>query len=668
MLAAATAACSNKEQAAREALQRGDAYASSGQYNAAVLEYRTAIAKRPGTADTYRRLGAAYAALGRDEEAYRAFANATDVDPDDRVSGVESGRLLLASRLYDQAQIRAEQVLDVDPLNADARVLRYRAIGDAAAAVGDLLNAEAAYRSAVVDAPQSAEAFVALAQFLLSTNRLDEAEQVLRNGVTASPASELSNRALAAHLIRSGHAREAEPYLKTAAAQTNQRYRSTLALADYYYNANRYAEARAILEQTPGDAAKVRLAAIQYETGEQADAHARLDRILKKRRNAQGMALNAQFLRDEQHLDEAVQSARAALAIEPRLTAAHFIVGSVALDRGDLDEAAREFEEVLRLNPAHVAARLQLARARLAAGQAADAVSLASSSGGGRDARLTLAHALVANGQTAEARQELTRLSIDDRTDPEPEIALATLDFDAGALASASEHAERAVAAAPNSADAADIAGRVAVARGDEQAAIRHLTHATALAPDWFDAPLALAHLHAERGDLDRARTLILAFATKHPDAAAPRSALGIIEEAAGRPDEARKAFEMALTLDPREAVAAGRLARIYLQDASTAESAIELARAAVSAEPDQADAHATLGRAYFKTGRLRSAVSELERAATLDAADASVRRDLSMKPAALSPPRKTVWRKRERLSLSGLCKRPARRVPSGFP
>ena len=262
---------------------------------------------------------------------------------------------------------------------------------------------------------------------------------------------------------------------------------------------------------------------------------------------------------------------------------------------------------------------------------------LASNSGTSRDARLTLAHALVANGQSVLARQELARLSADDAADPEPEIALAGLDLDAGNLAMAAEHARRAVAAAPDSADAAEIAGRIAVARGDAAAAIGQLSRAIALAPDSLDAHLTLAHVHAEAGDIDRARAVLTGFAKNHPDAAAPRTALGIIEEAAGRPREARQAFETALTLDPREAVAAGRLARIYLEEPSMAESAIELARTAATAEPDQADTHATLGRAYFKTGRLRSAVSELERAVSLDAADATLRKDLEEARRALS-------------------------------
>jgi predicted Zn-dependent protease len=242
---------------------------------------------------------------------------------------------------------------------------------------------------------------------------------------------------------------------------------------------------------------------------------------------------------------------------------------------------------------------------------------------------MTLAHALAANGETARARQELVQLSRDDQEDAEPYIALATIDLESGDLTAAAEHAARAVAAEPDSPEAVEIAGQVAVARGDTAAAVKHLTHAISLAPDSLDAHLTLAHVYAESGDTERARALVAGFAAKHPDLAAPRTALGIIQEAAGRRDEAKKAFEAALALDPRAAVAAGRLARIYLDTGAPLDSTIDLARTAVSSEPDQADNHATLGRAYFKAARLRSAVAELERAALLDGSDAGVKKDL---------------------------------------
>jgi cellulose synthase operon protein C len=622
-----TAACSS-EQAARRIVERADGYAAAGQYDAAILEYRNAIRRQP-SAETYCKLGDAYLATAKSEEAYRAFSNAIDADPSVMRAHIEAGRLLLGAKLYDQALLRAEYVTDHDPLNAAGQVLRYRAIGEAALAVGDRLNAEAAFRSATVDAPKSPEAFIALAQFLLATDRAGEAEEMLRKAVAVGPSDELANRAIASFYVSRNQIAAAEPYLKAAAAQPRQRYRSTLALADYYYAAGRYADARAALQQTSGDAAKVRLAAIDYELGAVGDARKQLDRILGKRAPAQGLALNARLLAEERKPDEALQAAQAALALEPDLAAAHYIVGTIAFQQGRLEDAERSFEAVLRVLPNHANARLQLAQVRLATGHAGDAVDLAATAGNSRAARLTLARALAADGQSARARRELEALAVDAATDPEPDIGLGVLDLEAGNLAGAASHAQRALTLAPASEEALELAGRVAIARGDVAAAREHLTRAAEKAPDSFDIHAMLAQTYAQEGDVEKARGVLEPFAKRHPESAQPLTAIGVIYQSAGREADARPWFEQAIAVDSREPVAAATLARMYLGDPSKADAALDLARTAATALADQADVHDTLGQAYFKTGRYRSAVSELERAVAIDGSDASYKRHL---------------------------------------
>lgn len=629
-VASLAAACGSSAERARQHSTQGDKYAAAGQFDAAILEYRNAVKYAADPGDLYRRLGDAYVGIGKNEEAYRAYANAIDGDPSDLKSPIEAGRLLLASRLYEQAQLRAEQVLDRDPLNADARVLRYRAIGEAALATGDQLNAEAAFRSAVEDAPQSPEAYVALAQFLIGADRVKEAEPILRKAVDVAPSSELANRALATFLISVGRTTAAEPHLITAAAQPSQRYRSTLALADYYYAAHRYAEARAALEHVTGDAAGVRLAAIDYETGARTSARKRLDEVLRKRPPAEGLALNAQLLADEKKSDQALQSARAALAIDPNLPAANYLVGVISHDRGDLNEAERSFEEVLRVMPNHMDARVRLAQVRLASGHATDALDLLGDVPLGRDGRLTLARALLADGQPDRARQQFAALASDASTDPDPDIELGNLDLQSGDLKSAAAHSARALTLSSGSAAALQLAGRVAIEQGDFAAAGQHLTRAAAAAPDDFDAHALLAHVYRVQGDTDRARTILEQFANRHRDSAAPRTAVGVIYDESGDAAKARSWYEQALTIDPHEPVASGNLARLYLSDASKLDEAVDLARTSITQSGDQADVHDTLGWAYLKTGRIRSAVAELERAVALAPHDAAYQHHLA--------------------------------------
>jgi len=617
-------------QTARQHADRGDAYLTAGQPDAAVLEYKNAVKQAPNDSDLYRRLGDAYVAAGKTEDAYRAYTHAIDVDPSEIRAHIEAGRLLLGARLYDQAQLRAEQVIDRDPLNVDAIVLRYRAIGEAALAVGDQTNAEAAFRSATVDAPKAPEAYVALAQFLITAARDNEADAALRKAVEVGPTSELANRATASFYISRNRSADAERYLINAATQPHQRYRSTLALADYYYAAHRYKDARRALEGATGDGARVRLAAIDYETGSPADARKRLDKVLKKRPPAEALALNARLLADDSKSDEALQSARAALAIDPSLPAANYLVGSIAQQRGQVDEAERSFEAVLREIPTHLDARVRLAQVEIDRGHASEALSLLDGAPGTRTVRMTLAQALLADGQIDRGRQELAMLAADAATDPEPDIALGTLDLEAGDTRSAAAHSARALALAPSSPAVLLLAGRLAFETGDYPKAADYLTKATAQNPDAFDPVALLANIYAEQGDSARARALLEQFASKHPEMAAPRTAIGIIHQAAGQHDEARKWYEQAITIDPREPVAAARLARLYLDDPAKIQSAVDLARTAATQSADQPDVHDTLGWAYFKSGRTRSAVAELEQAVALDSSNATYHSHLS--------------------------------------
>jgi Flp pilus assembly protein TadD len=275
-------------------------------------------------------------------------------------------------------------------------------------------------------------------------------------------------------------------------------------------------------------------------------------------------------------------------------------------------------------------ATLQLARAMLGSGHAADAIELAEHAGPGRMARLTLARALVADGQIARARAELIQLDAANPPSPEPAVLLGWIDLAAGNVPAARTHATRALSIAPNAPDALVLAARAAVDTGDTPAAEQHLLHAIKANPGSFETHTMLADLYASRRDFDRARTTLEQFAGRHPDAAAAQTALGIVLEAAGREGDARYHYEQALTLDPKDPIASNNLARLYATDDATVERAIELARNAVAKLPEDPDAHDTLGWIAYRAGRLSLAASELERASTLDPEDATVRHHLT--------------------------------------
>ena len=130
--------------------------------------------------------------------------------------------------------------------------------------------------------------------------RTVDAEQEFLRAVRASPGSEMANRAAASFYLTTRNDLAAEPFLKTAAGQPHQKLKSTLALADYYAAARRYQDARAVLAPlTTGpeaSAAKLRLAAIELESGSPVTTRHLLDDLIKGRPGADALALNAQLL------------------------------------------------------------------------------------------------------------------------------------------------------------------------------------------------------------------------------------------------------------------------------------------------------------------------------------------------------------------------------------
>jgi tetratricopeptide (TPR) repeat protein len=648
VLAVAANGCARHRSTASDFTAAGDAYARNGRFSAAVIEYRNAIKRDPKWAPAHAHLAVTYEQTGKIEEAYREYANAISLDSADAASRLAAGRLLFDAHMFQETQIRAEQVLDRDPHNTEALVLLGRAYAAQTLATGDRDGAESVLRGAIRQVPSSVEARVALGEFLNATNRPGDAERELLTTAREHPGDELANRALAALYLTNGRGAAAEPYLVVAAAATTpQRHQSALALADYYTELGRFREARTALQQADADptqrvAARIRLAAIEEESGSHATARQMLDAVLKRDRTPEALALDGQLLLRDGKTDQAAKSARAALDQAPHLAPANYVAGVINLNRGDLDAAEHEFRDAASSTRLAAAANLHLAQTLLAQGRSGEAVDLAAEAGSAYDARLTLARALMAAGDEDAARVELTKLAQDRPKDAIPATLLAQLELRAGDAAAARQHAGRALAVSPHDAAALLVGGQAALATNDTAGAEPLLTLALAAQPS-LEAASSLAQLYVQRRDYDRARTLFDSISKTYPDAAAPRTGAGIILEAAGRTADARAAYEQAIARDPADSVASYALARMYTNDPNMVESAVTLAQTAVAGAPMRPDVHDALGWAYYKTGRLRSAADELERAVTLSPTDIRYRAHLAEVKRALDADRPVV-------------------------
>lgn len=261
------AACGQPpEQAARRFTESGDRYAAQGRFDAAAIEYRNAIKQLPRAAEPRRKLADIQLALGKTQQAYSSYSDATAVDPGDVEAYVGAGTLLLATGEPEAALNRARQALDHDRRNLNARVLYGRAL----IKLRRVDEGRTALEAVIAEAPEFAPARIALADVLAGADD-QGAEAQLLAAVKANPDDELANRALAAFYVRSGRGPEAEEYLKRAAAAPQQRLRSVLALADFYTANRRYDAARSVLATAHGRsdlvaAAKTRTEALKGRT------------------------------------------------------------------------------------------------------------------------------------------------------------------------------------------------------------------------------------------------------------------------------------------------------------------------------------------------------------------------------------------------------------------
>lgn len=449
MVIALPACSGDRESQKREYLASGDRYAAQGKLREAVIDYRNAIQVDPGFGEARAKLAAAYEKLGDGSNALNEYVRAADLLPNDIALQLTAGSYLMAARRIDDALVRADAVLKVQPDNVEAHVLRgnalgglddldralaemeealrldpsrgatYTQLGIVETARGRLAQAEAAFKRAVELAPKWVGGQLALANFYWAAGRLPQAEQALEAALSLEPRDEGANHAMAVFSLATGRIGEAEKYLKQVSDLTHTPA-SLFTLAEYYIATRRSNEAISILEPMAADSrtaseAKQRLAKAYAVAGSNAKAHTLIDEILAQApRDAQIQLLKGQLLLDEDRRDEALETIKAAVAAEPTSAAAQFTLGRVYAARGDFAGAEAAFREVLKLNPSASAAQVELSRLQLSTGTITAALRSAEEAVKNQprrlDARLALIRSLLAAKELTRAQQEIEAL------------------------------------------------------------------------------------------------------------------------------------------------------------------------------------------------------------------------------------------------------------------
>jgi tetratricopeptide (TPR) repeat protein len=277
-----------------------------------------------------------------------------------------------------------------------------------------------------------------------------------------------------------------------------------------------------------------------------------------------------------------------------------FLRGEVSFELGDAAKAVSDFQRGAQLSNHSVASVLRVLSALTRAGRVGDAVAMCRERGafGGSQPLLAsrCAAMLALSGETDDAVTHF-HAAMAQLLDGSPEAATAvepdllTAFADPVALDGAIRRFE---------ALAVDGTGRRAKER-------------------------ILVRLYQTAGRLDDAASLLeglVQSATVDGERAALFQRQGDVHQLAGRPEEARSAYEQALNYAPNNWVILNNLAYLLANSLDEYEEAVVFARRAVAIS-DDASALDTLGWAYVGLGQYDSAIAELSRAVRLDPDDA---------------------------------------------
>jgi tetratricopeptide (TPR) repeat protein len=677
-------ACSNPEAAKREYFESGNKFAAEGNLSEAILQYRNALQLDPRFGEARWQMGLAYEQQ-RSPAALGEFIRAADLMPERTDVQLKAGTYLLVAGRFEDANARAMHVLKAEPANVQALQLRansaarlkdpsdaireleeamktqsdYRlhtGLGALMVAKGNVVEAEAAFKQALVLNPKSVELRLGLANFYWSLERHAESEKLLKEARELEPSHPLLNRMLAMFYVTTGRSREAEEPLKAFAASSTDGA-SKLLLADYYVALKRPEDAATVLKpllERPdtATAATLRLAEVEWNSNQHDSARKRLnDLVAKVPGNAEALTMLSGWHLRDQDVQEALRTGRAAVQADPSSAQAHFALGQAYVANRQRDEAIKSLNEVLRINPRVVSAQVLLSRLQLAAGDAESAERLAADARkavpDNLNVRVVLARSLLARNRLREAEVEVNALlaarpeladahalsgrvllAKQDRTgaarafaralekNPDSTEALdgmLTLDVETKNVAAAVTRIEKRLAARPDDPGLQFIAAKSYAAAGQSDKSEGALRSVIRLDPSNLTAYQLLGRMLVRQKRLDEALVELDKAATQNPAQVGVATMAAMIVEMQNRLPEAQKRYEAIVAASLQAPVAANNLAWIYSEHGGNLDVALQLAQSAKTQMPENAEVNDTLGWIYYKKDLPKLAIPLLE-------------------------------------------------------
>jgi tetratricopeptide (TPR) repeat protein len=690
VLVAATA-CSRSPQAVEmRALDAGKKYFDKKDYDRAVLEFGNASRAVPSDAEPHYRLALAYLANGNVFAAAKEFQKTIDLKPDHKDARIRLAGLLALSTDKDTVEEglhRAAEILHRWPDDADARKtvalaelrlgntekakrdfeeILQKFPGDFDTAVNlaraklllkDIHGAEVILKQAVSAAAPAPGPLTTLGEFYLIIGQPSDAEQQFRKALALSPMDVTALRNLGEIQWRGQRQTEADETYRKLSMVPEKRYRAAHAmfLITQQKQAEAVAELEQLLKSTPENHdLRTDLVWAYMVANKSADA----ERLLQAELKNNPADIDALLQRSRLYLGQGKDNlAEADLTQVLRFRAdsaeAHYLLAKVYRKRSQHANEQQQLGEALRLAPALLAARLDLARMLTGTQGARSALKLLDETPARQKANAEVLvqrnWAWLALGETAPARQSIEQLLHSGR-DPEVVLQLAVTHFMAREYEAARSAVEEVLKSRPDEARGLELLMRIYAAQQQPEKGLQKLAGYAALSPENVAMQRVYAHALNSAGKHADAESVLEKTRQLRPESVDLAMDLAQLEIADGKLDAARQHLTQALPSDTAEGSVGTQLAEVEIAAGNYA-AAIELYRKVVQVnsrnvkalnnlayllcdfkqQPDEALKYAqqakelapenpftddTLGWTYYQKGLYSMAVRHLESAA----------------------------------------------------
>lgn len=505
-------------------------------------------------------LSSAYAAQGNHDAAQATLSAALTSKPDYAPALLADARNRATIRKFDEAQVIIDSVLTREPRNHEALLLN----GSLQAAKGNIDDAIVFYRKAVESKPASLLAHSAVISSLFQQQKFGEADKQIEALKKVAPKHPQTI------------------YLEAQASYQRKDYKTTRELIQQ------------LLKIAPNNPNTLQLAgATEYQLKSYIQAEAHLSKALQQHPDLPQARklLASSYLR-------AGQPSKALSTLQPVLdkidkdSAMLSLAGEVFLQNGDAKRAGEYFAKASKMDPENAAKKTSLALARMAQGNASDAIT---------DLEQI---ALSDKGTTADLALIATYL----RTN-QNDKALKAIDG-----------LER---KQPDNPTTHNLRARTLLAKKDIPSARASFEKALAINPAFFSSAASLAALDLADKKPENARKRFDSVLAADPKNMQALLALAELRSANGAPaDEVAGLINKAVTSNPGEA--APRLALIqYYLNAKDLKKATIAANDAAAAFPDKAEILDALGRTQYMSGDLNQSLITYSKLATLQPSSA---------------------------------------------